>query len=117
MYHWDETDVEVWFLNNYQKFGFQEIKRIKTVGDYLALRNGKWLRVELEAGTTGFFQHKKSVRNQIDVIVCWRKQGHFNPQRDVELSQKELIVIENLPEQESLKMSKSWFFNSYSGDY
>ena len=45
---WEESDLDVWFRNNYRKLGFTEIRSSEGFADYIGIRKGKEVVIELE---------------------------------------------------------------------
>lgn len=67
----NEKGFAEWFKKNYSKFGFSKMVR-KDVGvcpDFVLLRNGKEVRVELETFSSNFILHKHSL-DCVDEIIC-----------------------------------------------
>lgn len=96
----DEHTLNKWFLRNYRKLGFSKIKKTeegpKDPGDYIGLRNGRWLRIELETETSGFFLHKAEIRDAIPIIICLKKNFHREDWKNDEMETKEIFEIESL---------------------
>lgn len=68
---WEESDLDVWFKKNYQKLGFSEIKDSINCADYIGIRNGKGVLIELEGPLWHINSHKQWVMDKIDVIICF----------------------------------------------
>ena len=69
-----ELELSKWFEKNFKKFGYSEIFR-KDIGifpDFIMLRKGKKVRVELETLASNFVRHKHNI-NKVDEIVCVNK--------------------------------------------
>ena len=96
----DERMVEKWFLENYKRLGFVEIRKTREgradPGDYLGLTtDGRWVRIELETTTSGFFLHDKDIRDRIEIIVCFRRTKPRAKWKQEELARKTIIAIED----------------------
>ena len=66
-----EREFDKWFKENYEELGFTYIKRIarKRVPDYIAMRNGKLIRVELETLSSNFIKHGHDPE-EVDLVLC-----------------------------------------------
>lgn len=95
-----EDTVEKWFLDNYRKLGFIKIRKteegIRDPGDYAGLRSGKWIRIELETFSSGFFLHKDEIRDKIDMVICLEKQTSRLDWKNRELQSKEVIELKKV---------------------
>ena len=115
-----EETVEEWVLQNFALLGFEKLVRPvrskyrtkqgnkSEFGDCRGFKNGKWLRVEIETTTSGYFIHSQKVRNYIDVIVCvlystpklqWKKE---------ELKRKEIIELWKFKDFRDFCYSQEW---------
>jgi len=69
----NENELDAWFKENYKELGFTYVKRVtsKDIGspDYIAKRNGKLIRIELETLSSHFISHKHS-HEEIDLVLC-----------------------------------------------
>ena len=84
----NEGEFKKWFMKNYAKLGYSQIIR-KDIGkfpDFIMLKNGKRMNVELETTASNFLAHKHPIDN-VDEVVCILK--------DCELK-KPIIVAEDL---------------------
>jgi len=66
-----EIEFHKWFLENHKKIGYEKIIR-KDIGkfpDFIMLKNGKKVSVELETELSNFIQHNHNIKN-VDEIVC-----------------------------------------------
>jgi len=94
----NEEIVEHYFKQHFKDFGFSHIQPLlekDSVGDYLALENGKWVHVELEVFASSFFTHPAYIRKEIEVIVCYKKGKSRDKNKQAELEQKRVIEIWN----------------------
>jgi hypothetical protein len=80
----NEKQFAEWFKKNYKNLGYSGIVRgdIKTCPDFVMLREGKGVGVELETLASNFILHKHDLK-KVDEIVCLVK--------DIELG-KPIIV-------------------------
>jgi hypothetical protein len=90
-----EEDLDEWFQQNYRHLGISQI-RVNSPGDYLILKDNEWLIAELEKTTSQFFLHKPEIRDRIQVIICFRKCRHHNPEWNKEIEEKEVVEVEKL---------------------
>jgi len=98
----NEKQFAEWFKKNFRKLGYDKISR-KDVGvcpDFIMLRKGKEVGVELETFSSNFLVHKHDI-NKVDEIVCLVK--------DIELG-KPIIIAKGakhrLPKTVSLKIDE-----------
>ncbi len=95
-----EKTVEEWFRKNYESLGFSYIRRtkggVKDPGDYVGFRNGKCIRIELELFSSGFFLHKKEIRNKISMIICVERNTSKLNWKVEELQNKEIVELKAL---------------------
>jgi len=66
----EDTIVE-WFMENYKSLGFEKIlkKQWNKTPDFIMLRDGGEVKVEIEHKTSSFIQHGHRV-SEADVVVC-----------------------------------------------
>jgi hypothetical protein len=66
-----EKEFSEWFSKNFKKFGFSKIikKNITTSPDYIMLKNGTEVGVELETLASNFVLHKHDIK-KIDEVLC-----------------------------------------------
>ena len=83
----NEKQFAQWFRENYKNLGFTEIVRgdISRCPDFIMLRDGKEVRVELETFASNFLVHKHSL-DDVDEIGCLVK--------DIELGRPIRVVDE-----------------------
>lgn len=70
----NESDLNNWFKKNYKKLGFSEMVR-KDIGifpDFIMIKDGKKVKVELETKLSNFILHKHPI-NEVDEIICVEK--------------------------------------------
>jgi len=67
----NEKQFADWFKENYKKLGYSKIIRgdISRCPDFVMVRNGKEVRVELETVSSNFLAHKHDL-NKVDEILC-----------------------------------------------
>lgn len=67
----NEKQFAKWFKENYKTLGFSKIVRgdISRCPDFVMLRDGKEIGVELETFASNFLVHKHNY-NKVDEIVC-----------------------------------------------
>ena len=93
IYDGTEGWIDDWFRKNHKKLGFANIREIPNgPGDYFALRDGKWFRIELERTTHQFLLHKPHIRKLVDIIICYSRA--CIPL--LEVREKEVIEIQPL---------------------
>lgn len=70
----NESDFKNWFKKNYKKLGFSKIVRYdqQRFPDFVMLRDGKEVRVELEIKSSNFILHKHPI-GEVDEIICIKK--------------------------------------------
>ncbi len=71
---WDEYYLDQWFQDNHKKLGFAKITNsIPIIGcaDYIGVRDGVELVIELEGPLRHINAHQQWVLNKIDVIICF----------------------------------------------
>lgn len=95
----NEKQFAKWFKKNYSKLGYSKIVRgdISRCPDFIMVRDGKEVRIELETVSSNFIIHKHSY-DDVDEIVCLVK--------DVELD-KPVIVIDELKYEGNMKVTLS----------
>lgn len=67
----NESEMKKWFIKNYKQLGYSKIAR-KDIGecpDFIMIKNGEELGVELETIASNFLLHKHDL-NKVDEIVC-----------------------------------------------
>ena len=82
-----EAEFSEWFMKNYGKLGYEKILR-KDIGkfpDFIMLKNGKEILVELETLLSNFILHKHD-QNKVDEIVCIKN--------DLKINQIKVPIIE-----------------------
>jgi len=84
-----EDIADAFFEKYFKKMGFSEIKKgtPNRTPDYIAIRNSKQVKVEIEGFSSSFISHKHK-REDVDVVVCLIK--------DVELPNIEVLSIIDL---------------------
>jgi len=67
----NESDLRNWFKKNYKKLGFSKIIKSNSLGfpDFIMLKEGKKIRVELELESSNFILHNHSPK-KVDLIIC-----------------------------------------------
>ncbi len=95
----NEKQFAEWFKKNYKKLGFSKIVRgdISRFPDFIMIRNGKEVRVELETLASNFLLHKHPL-NEVDEIICLRKDAKIN---------KPTIEVKGLPFDVNAKVTLS----------
>ena len=66
-----EAEFNNWFMQNHKKIGYEKIIR-KDIGkfpDFIMLKNGKKVKVELETELSNFILHKHNIK-YVDEIIC-----------------------------------------------
>ena len=74
-----EEEFKKWFIGNYKKLGYSKIIR-KDIGvypDFIMLKDGKEVRVELETLLSNFVLHKHNPK-KVDEVVCIKKNISLN---------------------------------------
>ena len=95
---WEESALDNWFENNYHKLGFECVTpSIPIIGclDYIGVRNGEVLVIELEGKLSCICSHQQWVIDKIDVIICFG--GMYNGS-SVDIKGKEIIRLTDYPE-------------------
>jgi hypothetical protein len=66
-----EKQFQNWFKKNYKKFGFEKIIRhnVSISPDFIMLKNGKEVGVELETLVSNFILHKHNIA-KINFVLC-----------------------------------------------
>lgn len=66
-----EKEFSDWFKKNYKKYGFSKIvrKNISTSPDFIMLKKGEKIGVELETLASNFILHKHNIK-KIDFVLC-----------------------------------------------
>ena len=66
-----ELEMKKWFENNFEKLGYDKIikKDGGTFPDFMMLRKGKEIGVELETQSSHFILHKHDVK-KVDEVIC-----------------------------------------------
>jgi predicted HTH transcriptional regulator len=61
----NESDLRNWFKKNYKKLGFSKIVKSNTSGfpDFIMLKNGEEINIELETKSSNFILHKHPTHN------------------------------------------------------
>jgi len=75
----NEAAMQKWFLKNYRNLGYSKIVR-KDIGifpDFIMIKNGKEIKVELETLSSNFILHGHDI-NGVDEVVCIRKDIPLN---------------------------------------
>lgn len=113
---WYEYYLCNWFIDHFKELGFDEICSEHTEAydslkdklgffgfpDFLALKDGKWLRVEVEVFSSSFHYNHKP--DYCDVILCYdNPSGDFPEEMEIislrELNDcKEIIAFFEIPE-------------------
>jgi hypothetical protein len=70
----DELELHTWFKKNYKKLGFTDILAYNSNSfpDFIALENGKKVRVEFEINASNFILHKHPI-SKVDKVICINK--------------------------------------------
>lgn len=105
----NEKQFAEWFKKNYTRLGYQKIVRkdIKTCPDFIMLKDGKEVGVELETLSSNFVLHKHDL-NKVDEIVCLIKDLELGKPILVakEAKHKIPITVSIKIDEEVLKMAK-----------
>lgn len=82
-----ESEFSDWFKKNYRKLGFSKIvkQNISTSPDFVMLKGGKEIGVELETLASNFILHKHRL-DKIDEVLCLVK--------DIELGLPIIVVTD-----------------------
>ena len=81
-----ELKFSKWFEKNFNKLGYSKIIRGDNgrFPDYIMLKKGKEVRVELETLSSNFILHKHD-KNKVDEVVCIKKDVELGiPIKEVE---------------------------------
>lgn len=102
----NERQFADWFRKNYKKIGYSKIIRgdISRCPDFIMLKDGKEVGVELETIASNFLAHKHDF-NKVDEILCMVK--------DVELS-KPVKEVKELKFEGNIKVTLSIDSRVYS---
>jgi len=94
-----EADIDAWFVKNYKLLGFDKIlkRQWNKTPDYIMLKNGKKVKVELEFKASDFILHKHSPKD-VDIVYCGIKDVTL-PVKTVELSKYIKAVPGPTPEE------------------
>ncbi|MBU0530497.1 MAG: hypothetical protein ABIH52_04020 [Candidatus Aenigmatarchaeota archaeon] len=78
-----------WFEKNYKQLGFEKILRRQwnKTPDYIVLKNGKEVKVEIEYLASSFIQHKHKI-SEADIVICCKN--------DVELKGVKVIALDDV---------------------
>ncbi len=103
----NEKQFANWFRKNYRELGYSKIIRgdISKCPDFIMLKKGKEVRVELETVSSNFIAHKHSY-GDVDEIVCLVK--------DIELK-KPVKVVNELKYEGNIKVTLSLDSKIYDG--
>lgn len=85
-----EGGITLWFEKNFRKLGYSRIlkKQHNKTPDFIMLRDGREVKVEIEFMASDFIQHGHR-RDQADVVICCSK--------DVELEEGiEVITLDHI---------------------
>ena len=95
----NEKQFAEWFRGNYKKLGYSKIVRgdISRCPDFIMLKNGKEVGVELETFSSNFLAHKHQLE-KVDEILCLIK--------DVELG-KPVIEVNQITFEGNQKVTLS----------
>lgn len=66
-----EKELKNWFMDNYESLGYSNIIR-KDIGifpDFIMLKNGKEIKVELETISSNFLLHNHDIKD-VDEVIC-----------------------------------------------
>jgi len=105
-----EEKMKVRLREEPERFGFDEIIKVDKnpniehpsnsklgPGDFVGIRDGEELLIEVENHLAGFFNHPEHIRDEIDVIICNRR--YEKPPREKwkeeELKRKEVIETDH----------------------
>ena len=94
----NEKQFSDWFIENYKKLVYDRIIRsdISRFPDFIMLKDGKEIRVELETVSSNFILHKHDI-NKVDEIVCLINDIEFPKPiievRELEYSGKEKVTL------------------------
>ncbi len=88
MIAYGEGSIEEWFKKNYKSLGFDRIlkKQWNKTPDFIMLKDGKEVKVEIEFRSSSFIKHKHKV-SEVDYVVCCVK--------DVELDKSIKVISLN----------------------
>jgi hypothetical protein len=83
-----ESYIVGWFEKNFRSLGFEKIlkKQHNKTPDFIVLKNGKEVKVEIEFKTSNFIDHKHKI-SEADYVVCCIK--------DVELDKSIQVISLN----------------------
>ncbi|MBU0977929.1 MAG: hypothetical protein KKD18_05925, partial [Nanoarchaeota archaeon] len=98
----NEEQFARWFRKNYKKLGYSKIVRgdISRFPDFVMIRNGREVCVELETAASNFIVHKHNI-NKVDGIVCLVKERGLG---------KPVRIVKDVEYQGNIKVTLS--FNS-----
>ncbi len=70
----NELEFQTWFKKNYKKLGFSKIIKAnsKCFPDFIMLKDGKEIKIELEIKTSNFISHKHPIE-KVDKVICINK--------------------------------------------
>jgi len=92
----NEFEFKKWFENNYTKLGYNKIIRKDngTFPDFIMMKDGKRIRVELETMSSNFKLHKHPI-NKVDEIVCIKKDVDLDV-HTIEVSELDFQPIQRI---------------------
>lgn len=84
-----EGGVVAYFEVHHKELGFTHILKKQTdrTPDFICLRNGKEVKVEIEYFSSSFFAHRHKVED-VDVVICASK--------DKEIAEVEIITLDHV---------------------
>lgn len=82
-----EGEIVSWFKKNYKELGYDKIikENKNTFPDFVMLKEGKKLNVEIEIKSSFFFLHKHPL-DKVDEIICLEEDKKID---------KKIILLEN----------------------
>lgn len=104
-----EETIEDWVVHNASRLGLSNLRKIErrkngrhgwfpTYGDLIGLKDNRTVRIEIETATSGFFIHKKEVRDRIDVLITANNSVPRALAKRRELKTKIVIDLWQFPE-------------------
>jgi hypothetical protein len=93
-----EEEVVSWYRRNYKTLGYDEIleENTRSTPDFVMLRKGKKIKVEIETHSGDFYIHKHKIED-VDEVLCVVLDKEL-PDKTIKL--KQLIMWYQLPENE-----------------
>jgi len=101
----NEYQFHEWFKKNFDMFGFDKIKeeRLGSAGypDFIMIKSGKEVRVELETASSHFIQHKHDPKGA-DLVICLVNDKEI-PVKTLEITPFESTALDRTTIQISIK--------------